>query len=108
MKKLRTAGILFLSLCNPAPAQEQFNGYTTFVVTTWATRCAVALTPVMMQIYGYPPTIAQNFAARSCACTIDHWRESMSYAQAMSLSKEDRRAKSEQYTLMCSQKTESL
>ena len=108
MKKLWTAGIVFLNLCSPIPAQERFNGYSTFVVTTWATQCASALTPVMMRTFGYPPRLAQQYAAYACACTIDHWREAMPYQQAMALSKEDRRAKSEIYTLMCSQKTEEL
>ena len=108
MKKLWMASILLLALCNPAFAQERFNGYSTFVVTTWATQCASALTPVMMSTFGYPPILAQQYAAFACACTIDHWREAMPYKQAMALSKEDRRAKSEQYTLMCSQRTEEL
>ena len=108
MKKLWTASILFLALCAPAPAQERFNGYSTAVVTTWATNCANEITPMFMQQMGMDYLTAMALAQYSCSCTIDHWREAMPYQTAMALSSEKRREKSKQYALMCSQKSEEL
>ena len=107
MKKLWMA-FLFLAWCAPAPAQERFDGYTTFVVTTWATNCANEITPLFMRDMGMGYMTAMALAQYSCSCTIDHWREAMPYKTAMALDKDARREKSKQYALMCSQKTEKL
>lgn len=107
MKKLWMAAAFFVISTSTA-AQDRFRGYSTMVVTTWATQCAYAMTPVLMRMYGYPPFVAQQMAAKTCACTIDHWRDAMPYQTAMALTKDARREKSEQYTLMCAQVTEEL
>jgi hypothetical protein len=107
MKKLWTA-FLFLAWCAPAPAQERFNGYSTAIVTTWATNCANEITPMFMQQMGMDYLTAMALAQYSCSCTIDHWREAMPYQTAMALDKEARREKSKQYALMCASKSEEL
>jgi hypothetical protein len=109
MKKLLWMAFIPLTMASAGAVEtDRFSGYTTMVVTTWATRCASALTPVMINTFGYPPFVAQKVSAETCACTIDHWREAMSYAEAMALNWDVRRKKSEQYTLMCAGKSEEL
>ena len=107
MKKLWMA-LVFLAWCAPAPAQERFNGYSTMVVTTWAAQCASMLTPLVMNMWQFPMYKAQMMAAATCACTIDHFREEMSYKQVMALSRQERREKSEIFTMMCAKDSEEL
>ena len=108
MKKWLWMAFIPFTMVSAGAEETKFRGYTTMIVTTWATRCAYALTPVMINTFGYPPYVAQQVSAEACACTIDHWREAMPYAEAMALNRDVRRKKSEQYTLMCAGKTEEL
>ena len=73
-----------------------------------AAQCASMLTPVVMNMWRFPPRKAQMVAAATCACTIDHFREEMTYQQVMALSSQERRAKSEIYTMMCARDSEEL
>jgi len=114
----------------PAGAVEtdRFRGYTTMVVTTWAVTCAQSQTPIFLrriadkaaQTYesaGRTPsrmeqqfmwTFATQLAANWCACTIDHWRETMPYAQTTALDPEERSDKNKLFALMCDGKSEEL